>query len=516
MIITSSLTKQLSAFLSSMSRHGGIELCLTDEALRPLVCTPHFRLNTLSNAAGFDEALVRTVAVQQAASLRLFGEAGKAGSAKDHIESLLNLSADGVGYFIKNEAEVQMLSEELLERYQELHLLYEVIEDVSAVFDEHKICEIILNKALQSINVELGAVAFNEEGQLAVRLVERDARARGEYSESDCLLYAQEVMNSGSYLVLERPEGKISSVLGVPITVNNSVIGAMVLIGKAHGEMFTSADRISLGALAGYLGVAVTTTRLVLESRRAEALRREIEFAEKIQQSLLPHELPCFASLDIAAHCLPSAQVGGDLFGFLRLENQRWAVTVADVAGHGLGAAFIMASLRSILRSEAKSGMTASEILKNSNNLLSEDTRGNDVYATVFFAVYSERDNSLNFSNAGHPPPLLWKAASRDFCELHKGGMALGLFEDEEYENQTVILQAGDVLVIYTDGITEAKNANGVFYGEARLKDVIKDNARQSSQGLMEALLASLEQFQAGMHRRDDMTVLILKSSEIL
>ncbi len=514
MILSSSLTKQLGAFLNSVSSYGGIELCLTDEALQPIVRTSEYRHDAKFGVSPFDEPLVRSVVLDKIFSGKLFGELGKANQGKGKAESILNLAAEGVEYFIKNEAEVQTLSEELLERYQELHVLYEAIEDVRAIFDEQKICEIILRKALQSVNAEFGAVVFSAEGKLIVRHFEQGSKSTRAYSENDCLPSAEKVIKSGKYLVLEPTTSHAISVLGVPITVTNSIIGAMVLMGKSHDEMFTSGDRISVGALAGYLGIAVTTTRLILESREAEALRREIEFAQKIQQSLLPDTVPPFAHLEIAAHCVPSAQVGGDLFGFQKLGDERWAITVADVAGHGLGAAFIMASLRSILRSEAKSGSIASDILKRSNNMFGEDTRGNDVYATVFVALYSEKDNSLNFSNAGHPAPLFWQAATGELTELRDGGMALGLFKEEEYDDGTVVLRPGDLVVIYTDGVTEAKNNDGVFFGEGRLKEVIRNNAQKTSYALLEELLSSLQQFQGGMRSRDDITVLILKSSQ--
>jgi hypothetical protein len=516
MILSSSLTKQLHAFLSRMSTYGGIGLCLTDEALRPIVKTSEYHSDVRGDVSAFDNALTRLVALDKTVTLKLFGEKGATPLGNGQIESILDLAVDGIEYFIKNEAELQTLSEELLERYQELHVLYEAIEDVRAIFDEYKICEIILNKALQSVNAEFGAVVFADDGTLSIRQVEQGSKPTRAYAKSDCLPYADTVIKSGKHLVLEPTGGNVTSVLAVPITLTDSVFGAMVLMGKEHAEMFTSGDRITLGALAGYLGIAVTTTRLIVESREAEALRHEVAFAQKIQQSLLPASVPRFANLDIAAHCLPSAQVGGDLFGFQKLEDQRWAITVADVAGHGLGAAFIMASLRSILRSETRFGNTASDVLKRSNDVLGEDTRGNDVYATVFFALFSEKDNSLNFSNAGHPAPLFWQAASGRFGGLQEGGMALGLFQGEEYDDGTANLHPGDIIVIYTDGVTEAKNSEGTFFGEERLKQVIKDNARKTSQGLMEGLLSSLEEFQGGIHGRDDVTVLILKSGKQL
>jgi sigma-B regulation protein RsbU (phosphoserine phosphatase) len=327
-----------------------------------------------------------------------------------------------------------------------------------------------------------------------------------------CLEYARIVVGSEKHLILEGSGRDRPSALAVPIPIGNNAIGAMVLLATPDRGMFTSGDRISLSALAGYLGVALNSARLLAEAREAEALRHEIAFAQQIQQSLLPERLPEFRNLEVAARCIASAQVGGDLYGFHKLDADQWAFIVADVAGHGLGAAFIMASLRSTLRSEAKPGNGPAHILQNSNNLLADDTRGNDVYATVFAAVYSEHQNLLRYSNAGHPPALLWKAASRECCELHEGGMALGLFRDETYEEKSVSLRTGDILVMYTDGVVETKNAKGELYGDRRFRQAIASHAESSPAVLVDAVLRSVEDFRGRARQNDDVTILIFKS----
>jgi sigma-B regulation protein RsbU (phosphoserine phosphatase) len=126
--------------------------------------------------------------------------------------------------------------------------------------------------------------------------------------------------------------------------------------------------------------------------------------------------------------------------------------------------------------------------------------------------LYSDQDNSVNCSNAGHPPALLWRAASQEFRELGKGGVVLGLFNDETYEEEHTHLHTGDILIMYTDGIVETKNDDGVLYGEDRLRDIIKANTMASSQELMKAILESVEQFRNGARQRDDMTILVFKT----
>ncbi len=512
MMLSSLLKKQLMAFLSSMSKHSRLAFCLTDGTLRPIVWTERFNRDSLASSKLPADRIWKTGPKTSEGSLRLFSEKEPGCPDNVMIEAMLDLAAEGIQFFMKSEAEIQTLSEELLERYQELHVLYDVIEDVSAVFDENEICRIILAKAVHSIGVGFGMVALMKGKDLAIRTREIGPQSTLIFSETEGLLFAQEVVSTRRHLILENTVQIGESVLGVPIDVNHSTIGAIVLVAKTDGEMFTSGDRISLTALAGYLGVAVNTARLVTEAREAERLRNEIEFARQIQQSLLPDRIPDFARLDVAARCQPSARVGGDLFGFLKLDAHRWAFLIADVAGHGLGAAFIMASLRSILRSEAKPGVSAANILKNSNTLLNEDTRGNDVFATVFVALYSDQDNSLNCSNAGHPPALLWRASSKEFTELGEGGVVLGLFSDELYEEEHAQLQTGDILVLYTDGIVETKSESGEMFGDQRLREIIGANSNASAEELVKGTLDSVERFRSGANQRDDITIVIFKS----
>ena len=512
MIISSLLKKQLTAFLNKLSGYSGTAFCLTDGVLVPIVGTERFHRERLGKLSPTDGRLLMTGSGPNEVKLLLFAEREEGSSATIQHDSILDLAADGIERFVKNEAEIQALSEELLERYQELHVLYDVIEDVSAVFDEREICRIILRKAVHSLNVDFGSVVLMVGENLEIRCKDAATASKLEYSDSACLGFAQDVVASGRHLSIEQTPQRNYATLGVPITISNKAVGALCLAALPERGMFTSGDRISLGALAGYLGVALNSARLLAEARESEGLRREIEFAQQIQQSLLPDRVPTFEKLDVAARCLPSAQVGGDLFGFLEVDKDHWAVMVADVAGHGLGAAFIMASLRSTLRSEARSGNAAAGILKNANNLLYDDTQRNDVYATAFVALYSVHDNSLNYSNAGHPAALLWKAASRKFCELSDGGTALGLFWDEVYEEKKVVFQTGDILVLYTDGIVEAKRDDDEMFEDWRLRSVIEAHADDSSEVVMNAVLDSVGQFQNGARQRDDITILVFKS----
>jgi sigma-B regulation protein RsbU (phosphoserine phosphatase) len=302
-------------------------------------------------------------------------------------------------------------------------------------------------------------------------------------------------------------------VLAVPIVVNSTSIGAMIVSGKRAEGDFASGDRISLAALAGYLGIAIKSAQLIKEAQDADALRREFDFARKIQQSLLPKQLPVIATLEIAARCIAATEVGGDLFTFLQTGPDEWAFGVADVAGHGLGAAFILASLRSILRSECRRGAVLEDSITATNDILCEDTQESELFATLLMATYSDTTRTLRSVNAGHPPGFIWKAASRTLELLDRGGMAAGLFKGEEYECNEMTLQPGDTLALYTDGIIESRNGSGELYGTERLRACLALHAAsQSAEVILQRILEDIATFHNGVSQNDDVTIVIVKA----
>ena len=511
MIVSTLLKKQMTKFLGNAGITRGIGLCLVDENFAPIVSTNGFRLERIAGGTARDGFPMKAVGSKRNLGWKLLADSSSISAAPAVIGDVLDSVAGGLDDFIDSESEMQSLSEELLERYQELHILYDAIEDVGTVFDEGEICSLILRKALQSLGVQRGAVVLKDGPNLVVRDRQQAKNAAGTFDDAEFIDRAGEVVASGKHLILEESQGVSRALLAVPINSNRRPIGALVVAGKSGAEMFTSVDRISLSALAGYLGVAVNASRLVAKEREAEGLRREVEFASKVQQNLLPAEMPHIRGLHAAAFCHPSAGVGGDFYGFLRLDEHRWAFAVADVAGHGLGAAFIMASLRSILRSEARAQTGVARLLESSNLLLNDDAEASDVYATVFIGVYSETDRTLTYSNAGHPPPFVWSATTGRLKELDKGGAALGLFRDEKYEEEQIHLHDGDILVIFTDGITEARSPEDLYFEDERLQEVVRTNAARSADEIREAVAAAVEEFQRGGQNRDDMTLLVLK-----
>jgi sigma-B regulation protein RsbU (phosphoserine phosphatase) len=270
--------------------------------------------------------------------------------------------------------------------------------------------------------------------------------------------------------------------------------------------------------------------------------------ATEVQQRLFPEHAPESPSAEFAGVCFPARGVGGDYYDFLLLDDERIGVAVADVAGKGISAALLMSTVQASLRSyapiAASNEAEVTDLVHSMNSLLYGATAANS-YATFFYAQFDEQTRQLTYVNAGHNPPLLIrKSDERDVPRntfshtnhasafgsgtaavlelpseqgaggeqwLTTGGPVIGIFERCDYEQETLSLRAGDVLIAYTDGVTEALNPAGEEYGEAQLRDEVSSCAEQTAQQITNCLVAKLRDWCKDMPQHDDITLVVMK-----
>jgi serine phosphatase RsbU (regulator of sigma subunit) len=274
---------------------------------------------------------------------------------------------------------------------------------------------------------------------------------------------------------------------------------------------FEDADGNPFG-LAGFDDV----TRALENQRKAEARRREaerraaqeLEIAKEVQSRLLPQTQPSIPTLDCAGICVQARAVGGDYYDFLDLGAGRFALIVGDIAGKGIAAALLMANLQATLRSQC--GWAADhpeQALALVNRMLFENTEPRD-YATLFYAEYDSRSGTLRYANCGHLPGLLFHGDGVE--KLPPANTVVGLFEKWDCKVCEVAMRDGDVLVLYSDGVTEAVAESGEEFGEARLIDVIRRNRNHSAQLLADTIVGKVKSF-GGREQYDDITVVVAK-----
>jgi len=255
------------------------------------------------------------------------------------------------------------------------------------------------------------------------------------------------------------------------------------------------------------------------EAVARERLEREMATARDIQQRLLPHETPVLAGFEVTGVSVPSLQVGGDYFDFLDQGDQRLGVAVGDVSGKGMPAALLMANLQASLQGQVIHPSTVAEVVGRVNDLLVRSTDPH-MFATFFYGVLDRRTASFTCTNAGHNPPLLLRADG-GVEHLESGGLLLGMLPEIGYRQQTAILDPGDVLLLYTDGITEAMGPAAdiedddidpeAMFGDERLLEVARANAHRPAVEQREAILRAVNDFTAGVPQSDDITLVILR-----
>jgi phosphoserine phosphatase RsbU/P len=367
---------------------------------------------------------------------------------------------------------------------------------------------------------------------------------------------------------------RIKASLLVQIRIKQQLVGILSIGPRRARRPYSIADKEMLMSVAGELAFVIENSKLVERTVEEERLRRELALASEVQQRLFPESPPISASLELAGYCQPARGVGGDYYDFLALDDEQIGIAVADVAGKGISAALVMSIVQASLRSQtmapaaAQGGRNSSsslaELVSTINRLLCSST-GTATYVTFFYAQFDERTRRLSYINAGHNPPLLLRAAGAarvkrmaaeanrgrdgsepylsvksvsptetaeqivadvlalpdsitgdrqrggDCLRLATGGMVIGLFEHSHYEQETIQLQSNDLLVAYTDGVTEALNEAGQEFGEERLQSALAEATHLCATEVRDQLVRNLQKWCAGAAQHDDMTFIVLK-----
>jgi phosphoserine phosphatase RsbU/P len=302
------------------------------------------------------------------------------------------------------------------------------------------------------------------------------------------------------------------------LALNEKLLGIISLGPKQSEEPFSTTDLRLLDSVAAQTGLALENGRLTAAVAAEVAARakqtRDIEIARDVQQRLFPQDYPPMPGLDYAGACRAALGVGGDYYDFIILSKTQLGIAIGDVSGKGIPASLLMATLRAYLRGAQTihhhADLTA--VMRNLNMLVYESSDANR-YATFFYGELELTSRVLTYVNAGHNPPMVFRGTGggRDVLRLDTGGPVVGLMEDCVYQQGCITLAAGDVLVAYTDGISEAMNAADEEWGEERLMEAVHADGDANARGLIERLMISADRFVAGAPQHDDMTLLVVR-----
>ncbi len=398
---------------------------------------------------------------------------------------------------------------EVKSRGVQLEALYDVGLAIAGTLDFERLCEEVLMRAVSLLDARRGALYLKAGGRM------RLDRAFGGDAQGEIDLDSTE----GRELLSGHPRPSCCALpgaehlLGVPIEVDGVVKGILVVGDKESRKgvgPFPESDRRTLELLANQAAIALENAELHRQALEKERLEHEIELASDIQRRILPKGVPMVAGWELAGWNRPARHIGGDYFDFLELEpGRRLGLVVGDVSGKGVPAALLVSTLHSSLRLLAERISICPELFTRLNDHILDSSAPNK-FITLFVAELDLASGELGYVNAGHNPALL-KRARGPIEQLGAGGLPLGLLPGSSYRVERMRLEPGDLLCLYSDGITEATTLDDEEFGVERLAELIEAGREQPVDRLLARIGESVTEFAAGAPQGDDQTLLLLR-----
>jgi serine phosphatase RsbU (regulator of sigma subunit) len=246
----------------------------------------------------------------------------------------------------------------------------------------------------------------------------------------------------------------------------------------------------------------------------AREQQRELEIAKNIQLSLLPTHIPQVSGIQLGGICIPAKEVGGDYYDFLLHDDGRLDLVIADVSGHNVGAAVIMAETRTMIRSRRGQFNNPREILYELNQFFYDDLTRAELFVTLFYLQYQPDTRQITFASAGHSPSLLWQEKVQQCLRLDPEGLIIGVKKEFPYEQESLMLNDGDILLLYTDGVIEAENSQNELFGEDRLTKLLKENCHLPPQEMINHIIEQVRLFSGHHNFQDDVSLVVMQIKE--
>jgi len=410
-----------------------------------------------------------------------------------------------------------------------LALLYHLSQTFSSSLDLDEVLNRVIDEVIVATRAERGFVMLYDEQD---RLIFRVARGMDQSIISDpmfqvSLSTVEGVARQGQAVLTGDAQLDprfnmrqsvrllgLRSILCVPLKAKERVLGTIYVDNRIQAGIFTQADLELLSAIASSAAIAIENARLYQVAVEKGRLESELQMARQVQASLLPTQLPDVPGWEFVARWLPARQVAGDYYDFICTSRGQIGLVVGDVSDKGMPAALFMTLTRSVIRASLDAGQEPAEGIHRANRLICADSPGS-MFVTLFFALLDPATNQITYVNAGHNPPLLYQRGKRpgqgSLSRLLRTGMALGVDEDQVYEQRTISLNPGDFLVLYTDGITDALTPGGQDFGLHNLEGVVLEQRENTAAAMTAALEHALEVHTAGAPLFDDITLMIAR-----
>ena len=421
----------------------------------------------------------------------------------------------------------RFLYDDLSNRVEEITALYEVSQAISLSNPDEDVIDIICSSIARCMKVRRASIIFfDEEGdKLCIESahglppsikpgheIEINKSISGQVFKSGDPMLVSDIRHElpKEYLSIGR-EYKTDSFLSVPIFFKNKAIGVLSLSDKINGNHFNSYDLRIITTLSSQISQVHNNLRSQQEAENQRRLTQEIDIAAEIQKKILRDIPRHFKNHLLASYNKPAKVVGGDFYDFYKLDENKYSILVADISGKGIPAALFMGSARNIVRAERRVDSSPPNLLRNANRYIYQDSESG-MFVTLFYAIIDSHNNLITYGSAGHNDQLFVRRKNREIVKLNAQGKALGLMAEQSFEERVLLYEPGDMLVLYTDGVTESFDDNpaDIEHGEDQLAQLIlqyiEDEPANLIKHLKQIWLKSKDD-----EYLDDMTIIAIK-----
>jgi phosphoserine phosphatase RsbU/P len=432
-----------------------------------------------------------------------------------YLRSLANISATAIEKS-RTVGEIELVNRKLDRKIQELNTLFELGKEFGVLLDPDRLVRLLVLSLQGQIGVSRYLICLRDHADMKVTA----SRLDGPAPQGELLMKLSDLKSAVRVddLVVKHAVN-IREILGalglrviVPMQIQGEVKGIVLLGEKLTREPFSDADLEFLSSLVNLASISLENARLFREAIEKQRMEDELLIARDIQKGLLPNVIPTIQGFDLAASNISSKQVGGDYYDVLPIGGDKFIIAIGDVSGKGTPAALLMANLQATIRALAPFDLSLNEFTGRVNDLMCRNTGGYK-FITFFWGIINERDRSLTYVNAGHNYPMLLRKDGT-VVRLDKGGMILGVMPAlAPYEQETVSFHSGDLLVLFTDGVSEAMSKESVEYEESHLEEYLPTIRHLSAEEIVEAIYQDVLRHTRGASQSDDITMMVVKVS---
>ncbi len=412
---------------------------------------------------------------------------------------------------------------------EQLGVLYEAARRVASGADLYRILEDILDLLHQQFKFDLCVIRVLDEDRMTLTVRSQRGMSSEHLGASERALttdtYIGEAFLTNTVKVvndtdfMEKPasaqvlhrEG-IKSFAHAPITIEGEPFGMLSAFSRSVKGIFTDEFVELFSSLAGQIGVAFRNARQTARLIEAREQERELQIAKEIQLGLLPSRVPKIPGVSLAGLCVPAHEVGGDYYDFLERGEGGLDLIIADVSGHNVGAALLMAETRTYIQARAQGIGEVDRIMAAINEFFYADLSRSELFITMFYVNFDAYSCRISYANAGHNLPFLWRQSLGRCERLDAEGLIFGVKRNIVFEKRETTLEAGDVLLLYTDGITEAEDSQRNFFGEDRLRQLFEELHHLPPQQIIDELLRQVRLFTGVQQFNDDVSLVVLQA----